>query len=292
MEHIDFIFTMHFYYLDEAGCTGADLENEEQPIFVLGGISVRDEGWNATQESLAGLISAYFEGAVPAGFELHAEELLSPEGDGPFAGHTRNRRNELAQSALRLLDERRHDVHLIGLDKAKLRRTQCNVDLPFDSRVPFLLAYDYMITFINWFVKEKLGRSARGLIILDTKKEFHQEVETITSNRRFEGPAAHRVKWIAEFSYPVDSHKNPMVQLSDLVVYCVKKFLEVDNGYRNDWPVAAKKFFVECYSLIDSRIARKELIERGGRDMDKLNDFLGKVRSEPVGRWRQRYGLK
>ncbi len=37
---------MHFYYLDEAGCTGEDLNNSEQPLFVSGGLSVRDEGNN------------------------------------------------------------------------------------------------------------------------------------------------------------------------------------------------------------------------------------------------------
>ena len=52
---------MHFYYLDEAGCTGRDLNNKEQPIFVLGGISVRDEGWNKTQESMAEIIEEYSE---------------------------------------------------------------------------------------------------------------------------------------------------------------------------------------------------------------------------------------
>ena len=34
---------MHFFYLDETGCTGADLKNHEQPIFVFGGISVSDD---------------------------------------------------------------------------------------------------------------------------------------------------------------------------------------------------------------------------------------------------------
>ena len=47
---------MHFYYLDESGCTGRDLQNKEQPIFVLGGLSVRDKGWNVTQEKLAQII--------------------------------------------------------------------------------------------------------------------------------------------------------------------------------------------------------------------------------------------
>ena len=283
---------MHFYYLDEAGCTGQDLESQEQPIFLLGGVSVRDEGWDATQERLTEIVSDYFEGTVPADFELHANELLAPNGGGPFAGHDRNRRNELAKSVLRILDERRHDVHVVGVDKAEVRANTCDVTLPFDPKVPFLVAYDYMITYINWFVKERLGQSARGLIILDAKPEFSAEVEAITHNRRFEGPAAHRVKWIAEFSYPVDSRKNPMVQLSDLVVYCSKKFLELEGGYRDEWPDEAKQFYAECYALIDSRIPRKALIQRAGRGMEALNTFLENVRSTPRTQWKRHYNLQ
>jgi len=33
---------MHFFYLDETEDTGTDLENAEQPIFVLGGVTVSD----------------------------------------------------------------------------------------------------------------------------------------------------------------------------------------------------------------------------------------------------------
>jgi hypothetical protein len=83
---------MHFFYIDEAGCTGEDLSNQQQPVFVAGGLIVREEGWNKTKETFAGLVSAYFEGNVPEGFELHSYELLSPKGDGPFAGHSRVRR--------------------------------------------------------------------------------------------------------------------------------------------------------------------------------------------------------
>ena len=97
---------MHFYYLDEAGCTGRDLQCAEQPIFVLGGVSVRDEGWNQTQRDFADILTNYFGGATPDAFELHAEELLSPTGDGPFAGHDRERRNELAKNVLSLLHDR------------------------------------------------------------------------------------------------------------------------------------------------------------------------------------------
>ena len=44
-----------------------------------------------------------------------------------------------------------------------------------------------------------------------------------------------------------------MVQLSDLVVYCSKKFLELEGGYRSEWPDEAKQFYAECYALISAR---------------------------------------
>src|SRR2546425_4732314 len=176
---------MHFYYLDEAGCTGRDLQCAEQPIFVLGGISVRDEVWNQTQRDFANILTNYFGGATPDAFELHAEELLSPTGDGPFAGHDRERRNELAKNVLNLLHARSHDVHIVGIDKSKLAAQEPADNFPFAARVPFLLAYDYLITLVDWFVKGRLGRSARGMIILDAKPEFLAEVESITHDRRF-----------------------------------------------------------------------------------------------------------
>lgn len=282
---------MHFYYMDEAGCTGRDLSNDEQPIFVLGGVSVRDEGWNETQKSLLSLVKKYYDNIVPEDFELHAEQLLSPTGDGPFLGHSRDRRNSLAKSMLNLLTERSHDVHLYAIDKEKLNCATCSIDMPYDTKTPYSLAYDYLITYINWFVKNKLGRSARGLLIIDAKEQFHADIEQITHFRRFEGPIAHRVKWIVEFSYPVDSKKNPMIQLSDLVVFCAKKFLEIEGGYREGYSAEAKLFYAECFSLIYDRIQRKTLVDREGQNMVILNNYIEEVQAKPLRQWKRKYGI-
>lgn len=282
---------MHFYYLDEAGCTGCDLKNQEQPIFVLGGISVRDGGWNKTQEALDNILKRYFNGALPQNFELHANQLLSPQGDGPFAGHARANRNNLVKNILGLLEERRHDVHLYSIDKANLNNYTCYTVMPYNTDTPYNLAYDYLITYINWFIKNKLGQSARGMLIIDAKEQFYSDIEKITYMRRFDGPVIHRVKWIVEFSYPVDSQKNPMVQLSDLVVYCVKKFLEIENGYRHTYHTDIKRFYAECYALIHNRIQRKGIVIREGRGMGGINVFLREIQSKPGNQWKRRYGF-
>jgi hypothetical protein len=56
---------MHFFYIDESGDTGQDLLKVDQPILVLGGVSVKDTGWTRTQSELTALIDEYFHGVVP-----------------------------------------------------------------------------------------------------------------------------------------------------------------------------------------------------------------------------------
>lgn len=282
---------MHFFYLDESGCTGADLTEPDQPVFAIGGVSIRDEGWNETRTQFAALITDFFGRTVSEGFELHATELLNRDGEGPFAGISLDDRLQLARNVLNLLATRSHDVHLFAIDKERMAQSRCDAQLPYDSRVPYLCSFDYLITYINDQVKNHLGQSARGMVILDKKDQFMTEIETITRFRRFEGPAVHRVKWIVEFSYPVDSRKNPMVQISDLLVVCARRFLEVEGGYREDWPDEVKRFYAECYAVIHDRIRKKQLITRGGRGMATLNEFLTVVRAHPTGRWKARYGL-
>jgi len=284
---------MHFFYIDESGDTGRDLLNAEQPIMVLGGLSVSDEKWNNTQIEFDRIIAAYFNGQVPQDFELHCTDLLSPNGSGYFTEHPRANRTQLAKDLLNILATQSHNVHYIGLDKQRVHNIACGATLCFNPSRPYELGFDYLITYINWFIKNKLGSTARGLIILDEKRDQYDNIERILNDRRFQTVQAHRVKRIVEFGYPIDSKKNPMIQLSDLVVFCTRKFLEVENGYREGWNQNAKNFYAQCYQIIDSRIAKKFLEQRGegNQHIRRLNEYLGEVRAIHRVQWRKHYTL-
>lgn len=283
---------MHFLYIDETGDTGQDLLNSQQPIFVMGGLSVSDEKWNPTQQKFISIISSYFKGTVPSNFELHAHELLSPLGEGPFDRHDRNERNQLALDILNILVEHSHNVHAIAFSKSAIHEKTCGVNLAFDPKCAYLLGFDYLITQFNHHVKHKLGPSARGLMILDKKLEHHDNIETILHERRFLTVATHRVKWVVEFSYPIDSTKNPMIQIADLVIFCIRKFLEAENGYKESWDQSTKDFFAKCYNVIDSRLTIKQgIIDRPEPKLKKLNEYIQSVNLKPVGQWRRKYNL-
>jgi hypothetical protein len=280
---------MHFFYLDESGDTGLDLNNPDQPVFVLGGISVKDTGWMTTQAAFTQLVDAYFDGETPANFELHAHELLAPDGGGPFEAHPRTRRNKLATDILGLIADRKHAIHLVAIDKTSLNTSDCDAPTTFDPKSPWLLAFDYLITYINWVVREKLGASARGMVIHDDKPEHQDQIERIAFERRFAGPKSQRVKWVVEFSYAVDSRRNPMIQISDVVTYCVRRFLEIENGHKPALADDAMSFYGHSYEAIASRIKRQTIVPRGTVALRPLDQHLAAVRSSARRGWKTRW---
>ena len=279
---------MHFYYIDETGCNGRDLTQEQQPIFVLGGLILRDEGWNKTHIEFQKIISAYFENAVPEHFEFHTQDLFSNNGTGHFQGHSRARRNQLINNILDLVISRKHHYYYFGIDKTKLNaydtaqvRDRDYVEL----KTPYLIAYDYLITAYEKYTKEKLGRSARAMVILDEKDTFIREIEAITRFRRFENAIGKRVKWIVEFSFPVDSEKNTMIQISDLLLYLTRKYLEIENGYKDDYSADVKNIFRDFYRKVNARLIYKRIQTETGRNSDYYNNFIQDICSLPTARW-------
>lgn len=283
---------MHFFYLDESGDTGNNLADQEQPIFVLAGLSVADKKWNNTKEQLDGIVYRYFEGNIPINFELHSNQLLSPRGEGPFCGHEIERRLEFVKELLSLIDRLGHQVHFYAIDKQKMAASDCQFETIFNNKTPYLLAFEYLITYMNWHIKANLGQSARGMIVLDEKEEHHESIESIIHNRRYQVANNQKVKWIVEFSYPIDSQKNPMIQLSDLIALCVRRFLEIETGYKPNVPQVVKQFYGECFHKIDLRVKARNIVERNGRHLEHLNIYISEVQSKPGVQWRRAYGLR
>lgn len=199
---------LHFCYLDETGCTGADLGTPQQPVFVIGGICVKDQGWRVTTDQIMTACDDFFGGQRPENFELHAHELIN--GAGPFEGRSREERNAFVHTILDILDQRSHWVHFVGIDKQKLaQKAQGTEHGKFDARIPYLLGFNYMVSYLEKFARDYLAHSGRSMIILDTKDMYHEDIDRITHARRFEIPKSRRLTWLVEFSYPVDSVSGP-----------------------------------------------------------------------------------
>lgn len=205
---------MHFFYIDETWCTWADLKSMTQPIFVSWWIVLSDKWWNKTHFEFEKIISDYFWWNIPDNFELHTQDLFSNNWSWFFEWNPRERRNELIDNILDLVISRKHHCCYLWIDKAKLNIfdiSSIRMKEYMNLKIPYIISYDYLITTYEKYTKEKLWQSARALIVIDEKDSFITQIEKITNHRRFKVSNAKRIKWIAEFSYPVDSKKNTMI---------------------------------------------------------------------------------
>jgi hypothetical protein len=144
---------VHFFYLDETGCTGANCGDPEQPIFVLGGISVKDKGWRATTAQFNAALDDLFGGNKPAGAELHACDLVN--GQGVFEGFDQQVRNTLAHRYIDIIAERSHSIHFIAIDKHKMAVQVAGAPQAFfDLTVPYLLSFNYLTSYIERYTRE------------------------------------------------------------------------------------------------------------------------------------------
>lgn len=51
---------MHLVYFDESGNSGNNLNDSDQPIFVLGGLIVPEADWQAVEQDLEASLSKHF----------------------------------------------------------------------------------------------------------------------------------------------------------------------------------------------------------------------------------------
>ncbi len=82
-----------------------------------------------------------------------------------------------------------------------------------------------------------------------------------------------------------------MVQLSDLVIFCIRRFLEIEHGYRDTWTQDAKNFYAKCFDKIQARVRRKNIIERNERALLRLKEYLNEVKCVPIGQWKRKYQI-
>jgi Protein of unknown function (DUF3800) len=183
---------MNFFYVDETGCTGADLSNAEQPIFVIGGIDVTDEKWRDTHGLIRQTLRGFFGGTLPKNFELHATDLEN--GKGFFASKGRDDRNALTHKLLDVIASRGHSIHFVGIDKAKLAAAAASEHAVIDTKIPYQLGFNYLVTYIERYVSERLGRSARGMIILDEKDMYQDTIDALTHYRRYDVPNVRKIE--------------------------------------------------------------------------------------------------
>lgn len=217
---------MYLVYLDESGNSGTNLNDSQQPIFILGALVVEESKWRDIEAGLESIVEAHFPAPRPVNFEMHATELRN--GKGYFRGFTVGERLAAWHECMELATAQ--GLRFIYRSIAKKRFLRWLVET-FGEGVlinPHVVAFQLISQVVNAFLSEQ-GADALGIFISDENKEIAPDVEK--SIRPLRGVETHlKLDRIIEKGFFIDSSKSLILQLCDLCTFAARKKEEKKAG--------------------------------------------------------------
>jgi hypothetical protein len=235
---------MHLVYFDESGNSGNNLNDPDQPIFVLGALIVPETCWQSVEDELEQAVARHFPGLAAAGEEIHSGDLRGSR--GCFKGVPVAQRVTLRDAWLEVA--RAHDLKFVyrSIEKKRYQKWMHETFGVGIAINPHVAAFPLVAQVVNRHLAQL---QARGMFISDENKEIVRDVEkSIRLLRLASGPL--RLSMIIEKGFFIDSAKSRILQLCDMCVLHARKKEEIEAG------AAIKPFDVEGIRLIEPLILR------------------------------------
>jgi hypothetical protein len=251
---------MHLVYFDESGNTGNDLDNQQQPILVVGALIVPETCWQLLEADLEAALKEHLP-SLGAAVEIHGTNLRN--GDGPMRGVALATRLALRDTWLQIAHD--HSLKLIyrSIEKQRYKRWQIETFGVGVAINPQIVAFALAALVVNEYLD---AINALGILIVDENKEVVRDVEkSIRQLRLMDGPL--RLSRIIEKGFFIDSKKSRVLQLCDLCAIHARKKEDRRIG--------------QASSPVDSRGIEliEPLIHRGNEQMIGVLEWLKQGRA-------------
>ncbi len=210
---------MHLIYLDESGNSGNNLNDAQQPIFVLCAMIVAEDRWQGLENDLAKALNRRFPSPGPVGLEVHGSELRN--GKGVFADMAMVERVGLRDEWMEIAA--RHGARLIhrAVDKKRYQRWLMETYGGGVAINPHVMAFALLARVVDDYLRALPGKPL-GMFISDENKEIVADVEkAIRLLRGAEGNL--RLGQIVEKGFFIDSASSLPLQLCDLFALSLRK---------------------------------------------------------------------
>ncbi len=218
---------MHLVYIDETGNTGKNLNDPQQPVFLLCALLIHKNKWQELERNMQSICDAFLADKIsPDGFEIHATEIRNGCGlfrKIPVADRIAFR-DQLLQAAIDA------DVKLISRSIEKKRYKQWMTG-EFGSGVtinPHVVAFPLIAQVVNQYLQQE---NTLGVFISDENKEIMADVEKSIKLLRGHSSTL-KLDRIIEKGFFIDSRKSLALQLCDLCAYSLRKKEEQKLGLK------------------------------------------------------------
>ncbi len=200
---------MELMYLDESGSTGLDLDNKNQPFFVLAGVSVSDNNWHKINdffETEKNKIYPDFKN-----FEIHTNELYNSNPKSNFYKNDWKYNFQILENIVELISTL--DITLFSSTIYKpLYKKYFGNNIIVD---PYL--YSFVITYekYNTYLADK---KSYGIIFCDELKNMETSLEILYPKLKSNN------KNIIEKTFYLNSKKNNFIQIADVCSFYANKY--------------------------------------------------------------------
>lgn len=210
---------MYLIYIDESGNTGCNLNDRQQPVFVLCSLVVEMNGWQRLESDLQSVAREFFEGALPIDFEVKGEYLRN--GTGSFRGYAPARRIGFRDRWLDVAAAHGLKIIYRAIEKARFQKW---IEQTFGEGVrinPHVAAFALVAVVVDQFLSEMDGQP-HGIFISDENVEVAPDVEkSVRVLRGTDGTL--RLNQIIEKGFFIPSEKSLPLQLCDVCAYSLRK---------------------------------------------------------------------
>lgn len=210
---------MHLIYIDESGNTGNNLDDAQQPLFVLGALVVPETIWLALEADLEAALDHSMPPPRADGFEIHATELR--QGTRLFKGVPIATRLALRDAWLGIAAKHRLKFIYRAIEKKRYQRW---LEHTFGKGVtinPHLAAFPLIAQVVNHLLKG-VSDTTLGIFIFDENREVVGDVERFHKLLR-KDTGSLRLDRIIEKGFFIDSSHSLILQLVDLCIFQARK---------------------------------------------------------------------
>ena len=209
---------MRLVYMDEAGYSGRNLDDPQQPIHIVGAVVIKDSDWLDIEGKVDEIIDDYILNLKDReSFEFHTSDLY--QGRGYFDKWDWKTRMEILTRLVRVIVDGNLPVIYGAVNKQKLKAQYRYPADPHD--LAFLLCAERIE---GWFASN--APSETGMFIADETKAKYEMKTSLRQYRRTGIPLGYKgtkLNHIIETIHFADSKECFGIQLADCCNYFIKR---------------------------------------------------------------------
>jgi hypothetical protein len=217
---------MKLIYIDDSGNTGKKLDDELQPLFLLGGFIIDEHIWRRVDKAIEKIKKRYYISEL----EIHAIDIMNGKKGTPYKDWDYQKKLDFLAEMLEVV--KRYDLKVVYfyVKKQNFKKYfQAKYGKDFEQQFnisPYLLAFSYILQISDAYLIEN---ESNGMLILDEQDEWKKPAnKTFNILRTIAEEPEIKIEKLLDRSFFVDSSESNMIQLADIISYNLKRYLECD----------------------------------------------------------------